>query len=419
MNRVLGAAALAAALVLLSGCGSSSGDPVQPTDVTLGSHQIPDDVQIGLIVTLKSAPGQGAEWLSSAAGTEVATYQYHLGGHRVTLDVVDDKGTRSGARKAVQTLVGEGVSGIVAATSGQHLVGSLDQAAESGTAVLLPYQSNPAGLQRNEWLTGPTSTQLGATMATMIADNGWQHPLLVTSAGQRVDGLPNATVLKVSSHAQPAAVFRKIRAARTSEGVDIVVLAVPADLQAGVVKAVQSAKRDIPILLGRDAVSPTFADTLVKLGGSLAGQFTTAGLDAGDVTAVGAGASGDRAASFFSALGLASSDANTKDLFGQGPFSAQAGSADIASHDAVVALVAAATQAGSAAPGKVLATLGKLRVTGSAGLAGPDLDFTRQSAVADSDVLPMHATMQDPGVRPPGLGDPTQLFWFAVPGPQS
>ncbi len=112
---------------------------------------------------------------------------------------------------------------------------------------------------------------------------------------------------------------------------------------------------------------------------------------------------------------LAAGDPETSDLFGDTPFADVAVDADTASHDAVIALAAAAASAGSVAPADVLAALSGLTVTSEQGLAGPALDFSTSDATAAQDVVPLVATVQDPGVRPSGsAGGGARLFWFAL-----
>ena len=120
------------------------------------------------------------------------------------------------------------------------------------------------------------------------------------------------------------------------------------------------------------------------------------------------------AAAYFAALRLAAGDDEVTDLFGDGAFVDAAGEADIASHDAVIAVAAAAAAAGSLEPADVLGSLDGLTVSAGDGLAGPDLDFSDSDTLAGSAVVPLLATVQDPGVRPPVADGDARLFWFAL-----
>ena len=88
--------------------------------------------------------GHGVD--QTAEGTQVAAYRLDLGGQPVTLEVADDQGTEDGARAAVEQLVNARVSGIVAATTGDHVLPALADAAAADTAVLLPYLRTDADL---------------------------------------------------------------------------------------------------------------------------------------------------------------------------------------------------------------------------------------------------------------------------------
>ncbi|MGZ4721872.1 ABC transporter substrate-binding protein [Oryzihumus sp.] len=419
MRRSLGAALLAGALLLSAGCSSDHPEAdrsVHPAGVQLDAAALPGTVHVGVMVTLNGAPGEGAEWVHSAAGAQVAAYQFHMGGQHVVLDVVDDKGTARVASSAVQQLVSDGVSGIVVATSGSHVSGAFAAAGRTGVALLLPYDTAEADLPGNAWLTGPSAGQLGSAVQGVLTDEGLRSPFLVTTKRPGLKGIDAGQDVVVGPAVQPAAVVRAVKRATSGPArADVVLLDVPAQTQGRLVRALQGASLDVPLVLGREAVSPAFGDSLAEAGGSLAGQLTTVGVGAGDVSSMGADQAADHTASFFSALRIAADDPHAPDLFGQGSFTSQAGSADVSSHDAVVAIVTAAAQAHSTSAAKVLAALDGLRVDSSDGLAGPDLDFSDHTAVADGDVLPMHATSQDPGVRPPGAGAPQRLFWFAVP----
>ena len=132
-------------LVTTSACTGSeespeeTGRPVSPPAVELAPEGVPEDVSIGVVVSLTSAPGEGAQWNEAAEGARVAAYRYGLGDVDVSLVPRDDQGTADGADAAVRELAEEGVSGIVMATEGKHVTGALDAASELGVPVLLPY----------------------------------------------------------------------------------------------------------------------------------------------------------------------------------------------------------------------------------------------------------------------------------------
>ena len=221
------------------------------------------------------------------------------------------------------------------------------------------------------------------------------------------------TVLPLRPGASPGRAVKEVRIAARA-GADVVVADLPAASAAALVVRLQSARVELPVVLGRDAVSPAFGQALAREGGSLNGRLLTVGAGAGDTASLGAGAPARSSSAFFAAVRGAAASPMTG-LFDQGSYSRFAGSSDAPSHDAVVALVRAAEQARSTDPGKVLGSLRSLHLGGPDGLAGPSLDFHGRTVLADRSVVPLAATDQDPGVRPSGAGAPQKLFWFAVP----
>ena len=106
-------------------------------------------------MTLTGAPGEGAEWRDAAQGAVVAARRFALGGTKVTLVAVNDKGTSDGATTAVKTLAGRNVAAIVVATTGAHVTAGLTQAAADKIPVLMPYDQGAAGAAGQVWSTGP------------------------------------------------------------------------------------------------------------------------------------------------------------------------------------------------------------------------------------------------------------------------
>ncbi len=413
-------AALAVGGVVLGAALSACSEEAEPAPQASPVEQPPveltveeptaDPVTIGVIATLSSAPGQGADVLEPAEGAQVAAYRLELGGQSVTLEVADDQGTEAGARAAVEELVNSRVSGIVAATTGDHVLPALEDAAAADTAVLLPYLRSDATLPSGAYLTGPTAPAVDRALSDAMAADDLTAPFLVTA-----DGVP-APDLETAGRAEYAdgntdAVLRALARAVKQDGVDSAVIAASAPSQAQLVSRLQGSLTDLPLVLTPEALSPDFAEQLQDAEGTIAAQFVTAGVDASDATTLTNGEQADAVASFFSALRMMSGSERL-DLFDSVPYAEVATGADTASHDAVIALVTAAVEAGSTAPADVAGALEGLQVDASDGLAGPTLDFTATEALPADAVVELNATSQDPGVRPSdGTGS---LFWFAV-----
>lgn len=403
-------------LAALTGCSEEAAPPAEATPVEQPPVELAvdeptaDPITLGVIATLDSEPGQGADFLVPAEGAQVAAYRLDLGGQPVELQVVNDQGTVEGARKAVEELVNSRVSGIVAATAGDHVLPALEDAAAADTPVLLPYLRTDVELPDGAYLTGPSAAAVGETLADAMAEDDLRSPFVVTADGVTVPGVDGAGQA-VYRNGNGDTIVRVLRRAVKQDGVDSAVVAASAPSQAELVSRLQGSLTDLPLVLTPEALSPDFAARLQDAQGTIAAQFVTAGVDATDTTTLTGGEQADAVASYFSGLRMMS-ETERLDLFDSVPFSEVAGGADTASHDAVIALATAALEAGSTAPGDVASALDGLQVDGSDGLAGPALDFSSSQALPDDAVVELNATSQDPGVRPSD-GTPS-LFWFSV-----
>jgi len=383
--------------------------PPVPVDL---EADLPGPLTIGVEVTLAGAPGEGAEWRDAAEGAVVAARRFGLGGTKVTLVAVNDKGTAAGATSAVKQLAGDDVAAIVVATSGAHVAGALAEAATDQIPVLLPYDLGAGGAAGQAWSTGPGRQATDARLVALMADRHLDAPLLVDAGGGPVTGLTTREVQQFVAGGDAAVLAQGVarRQRQLDTAVDSIVVSGAPELQAIVVAALQGTNVDVPILLTPQAVSPAFPVALADDGGSLAGQLLSVGLDDGDAKALEATDSGRALAAYFSGLQLTARDPATKDLLGDRPFAEVAADADVSSHDAVVAVVRAAAVAKSTEPAKVAAALSSLRLGTPDGIAGPPLDLSSPDALADDAVVPLAATPVSPGLRP--ASDQPALFWF-------
>jgi len=421
MRRI--AAALAALAVggALTGCSGSDHD--EPAAVKVKK---PAPVQLA-VDTDKTAPvkvgvvwtkaGEGSQWRLGASGAEVAAYRYSALGHSdVTVVAAEDHGTEAGAADAVGELVDQGVSGIVVATSGAHVSGALSAAREAGVAVLLPYDAS-AALTDGAWRTGPSAEQARAALGDALAAADARHPAVVVSDGHSAEGLDAAIPAIAYDGANLDSVVKALTRASDRRRIDSVVVWGGAETDARVTEALEAALPSTPIVLSPDATGGAF-DVAYGASGLVAPGLYTVGTDTSDPAALAAGGSGDSAAAFFSAVRLAAGSQDATSLSG-GPLSEVADYVDIASHDAVVAIVDAVGKAGSADPTAVLDALAGLKIDASDGLAGPALDFASPDALADDAVVPLQATGQDPGLRPAvaaqGGRKAPRVYWFAAP----
>lgn len=405
-------------LLALSACSGGgdeedapTGTPVAPVPVELAVDEaVGEPIRLGVVVSLASPPGQGADYLPGAAGARVA--QFRLGSEDVELQVVDDGGTHEGARRAIGELVDSGVAGIVAATDGSHLLPGLQDASAADVPVLLPYLQTAEPLPEGVWTTGPALSSTVTRINDYLAARDLDSPVVLAGDRVSVDGIGTGERIGLRAGQVDPAITALQELVREDQ-VDSVVVAASALTQARVVSRLQGVLPDLPVVLTADALSPRFTDGLGEAGGTPDGRFVTVGADAADTTTLGRSEQASAAAAYFGALRLAATDPDVQDLFGAAPFSEVADGADTASHDAVVSLVRAVEEAGSTDPGAVREALPSLDLGAGDGLAGPPLRFAAPQTVDGAAVVVLRATTQDPGVRP--LTDGTELFWFALP----
>jgi len=440
MRRAPLARALALALALalaggvaLAGCTGRPG--VEPSAGPLGGVALtvydPGALRtISVGVLMPPLEGEGSEYRDMAEGAAVAAFRFDQGGVSVRLVAALDNGTPEGAATGLNSLLhNPEVAGVVVASSGPHLAPALAAVPASGTAVVMPYDRGGETIE-GVWRTGPSEGAVEARLADALARKGVAHPVVVTPAGQPLDTLPAALPLTWSSApagadpalascANPATPIDCL-ADRASQALaagraDSVVAVGAAGDQAQLVTALRSAlgQAQVPVFLSPEALTPTFGRGLTT-SGAVNGDYITVGPNTDD-PASQAGADGQSARLFFEALRLAAGSPKAFNVFGDQPFASAAQTADIASHDAVVALVRAAEQAGTTDAAAVREVLGGLGLDSHRGLAGPALDFRQPNALAAASVVVLQATTANPGQRPPaGAGQARPVFWFAV-----
>ncbi len=390
--------------------------PAGPVGVPLAIEGVPDGLKIGVLVSLTGTES-GSQWREAAEGARVAAYRLGLGGADVELLPVDDKGTREGAADAVTSLADDGVSGIVVATSGPHVVGAINAAKQTGVPALLPYTPSPFLPEGAPvWLTGPDQAAVSSALTSALETAGATKPVLIDAGGPELPDVEAVEQLTFTPGPAGDRAARQVQQLAENVQADSVVVSGSAAQEAQVLRALQGAGVSLRVFLTPDALSPVLADDLVEAGGTLAVDAVTVGTAAGDVTAMTASARGDALSAYFAALRAAAGDPDLQDLFESEPFADVASAADLRSHDAVVALVDAAVTADSTEPTAVARALGGLQLGREQGFAGSILDFTQQAALPPGDVVPLQATTQDTGLRPGGSGAPSPaLYWFAVP----
>ncbi|QWC84622.1 ABC transporter substrate-binding protein [Nocardioidaceae bacterium] len=423
-----GALATATALLVVTGCtGDSAEEPaataataasVAPVDLGGGedAESSVSEVTLGVVVTLGSDPGQGEAWKFAAEGATVAAYRYSRGEVDVTLEVRDDSGSTEGAVAAVRELVDAGVTGIVVASSGDHLEQALAVAQDEQVPVVLPYEPVPENLLDGGGLfsLAPSEEVAGATLATALEDREAELPYVLDIGGGVPEGLEDYAERTVTLGEQEDRLFGLVRRSIRQDGVDAILLSGPAEAQAQLLVSLQGTRIDLPVFLTPDALAPAFSTTLTDADAPLSEDLTTVGADNGDIGAMAAGARGAALSAFFAALRAAVDDPEVSTFFDDQPFRAVAEDVDTRSHDAVVVLVEAARRADDTGAEAVLATLDGLRLDDTDGLAGPAVDLGSPQIVPPSAVVPLQSTVDDPGLRPIDPESPPRLHWFTA-----
>ncbi len=316
------------------------------------------------------------------------------------------------------------------ATTGPQARAAAKTAEELGLPAILPY-AEPSDPAQATWTTGPSGVSVQSALRTAL--NGKKRVLLVGDGGEiptsvgisqtlnldgfdDVTGLAQEAAIRTGDQLRPPAADAPAGAesTRIAEPADAVVVsaATPQRL-ARLVQALQSRDVSVPVVIPNGATAPAFASTLAELDGAASGQLVSVAPAGGDATALQQDAQGRGMSAFLSAVRLASGDPEIKNLTDDAPFSADAWAADSRSHDAVVALVRAAALAESGDPAKVGAALRTMSFGPGEGLAGPGLDFSRSAALT-AEAIPVYASPQDLGLRPPDEDAP-RLVWVPAP----
>lgn len=412
-------------------------DPVAiSVPVALTGIGAPKDLKLGVVVSIGQGAVEGAEWASAAEGAAVARSRIIEGGSEISLLVENDHGTADGAKTAVTSLVEQGASGIVFATSGEHLAAGVAAASEAKVPAVLAYEPIPDASQAKAvWTLAPSEKALEA--AYRAATKDFANPVLITAGPGVPESLsfaetlrPKGTDLAGAAETAAARTGADASAHHAYTGTDLeqdggdkaqpkdekkpadaLVISGNARSLATLVKELQSRNVSVPLVLAPAAGSPGFAQALAEQDGSVSASLETIGVNVGDAAALGNGTQARAASAFLQEVRQLAADPEAKNLTGDAPFADVAPWADVRSHDAVLALTIAAGKAGSTDPERIAKELAKLQLTAADGIAGTLLDF-REAQASSGKVQLLHATGQSLGLRPTGE---MPLTWFPAP----
>lgn len=429
--RAAVAGVVAAALAGLGACTAPEPPEAVPAlrPELSRSGELAEPVRLGVLVPPLEGPG--SEYRPLVEGARVAVYRFGLGGDSVEVSVGLDDGTPDGALLAMRALLDAGVAGVVLASPGPHTADAVAAADEAATAVVLPYGS-AAGPAPGAWSLAPSPYVVAERVQDALDGLAVRRPYRVVAADRPTPVRDDAQAEDSAGGAgspdepswtgtpdDPEATAAEIVTLLEQRLVDAVVVDAPAVDQAALVVALQGrlGTRQLPVVLSPDALTPVFGDLLAAAGTS-GGRLVGVGTDAQDHAALTGSGAGSRTASFLAAVRLAAGDPGCRNVYDDDACAAGVPRADAASHDAALALVRAVDAAGSVEPARVREALGGLRLGRGDGLAGPDLDFGTARALADDNVVVLHASTSDPGVRPNAAdGTRPALSWFAGAAP--
>lgn len=437
---VAGALAIVLVIMLVLILRPKSSDPVAiSVPVALTEANAPKGLKLGVVVSIGQGAVEGAEWASAAEGAAVAKYRLLEGGSDIALLVENDHGTASGAKTAVNSLRDRGVSGIVFATSGEHLSAGIAAAAEAKLPAILTYAEIPdSSASPQLWSLAPSEQALEAAYRGVTKNSS--RPLLIDAGpgvpsgltfsetlrprGADLDAVASAAAARTGSDPSAHTAYpgtdlgadgQDGTAKKPAEGAkqpaDAIVISGNARSLAQIVQQLQAKNVSAPLILSPAAGSPGFARALAESGGSVTASLEMVGVNIGDAAALGNGTQARAASAFLQEVRQLAADPDAKNLSGDGPFSQVAPWADVRSHDAVLSLALAAGRAQSTQPAAIGRELAKLQLTAGDGIAGTILDF-RQPVAASGRVQLLHATGQSLGLRPSG---DSALTWFPAP----
>ncbi|ORC16507.1 hypothetical protein A7979_04095 [Rothia nasimurium] len=374
--------------------------------IELNASETARNTSIGLIVTVGNENAEGSEWNQAASGAKVAVERFNRSGANITLVTEDDRGTAEGAVRAVESLAGQNVSGIVFASRGEHTQQALQAAQEHGIPVIMPYEESGYGA----WSLRP----LNDAMRDVLEQHNASSTRVVRIDQEDFSGVavPAEETLTVNASTDLGQLAREVTDATAEQGDSAtVVINASSYMQARLVKALQESGTRAKIVLGYEATSPTFSEAFMQDNDSTVINALSMGFNTSDAVALQADGQGRSMSAFLQMVRILNETPTATNALGDQKFSDVAHAADSRSHDAVVALVRATERASSAAPEDVRESLATLDLSASDGVTGPNLDFSSTYAVAASPIM-LSPTVGDVEIRNPSAPDYQHIIWF-------
>lgn len=402
--------------------------------VALSDVDLPSGSSIGVVLTSGDDTTEGSQWNQAAQGAVVAQQRLELGGNDVTLMTENDAGSSEGSAEAVQNLIDQGVAGIIYASSGNHVADGLAVAEDAEVPVILPYEAAGEDVT-NQWSLALGDDEAATTLAAEVGN--YERPLHINAGAPLPDAVAVSDEVEFTGETDTTA-FGEEMALRTGADpfengaytgggedeqspapvvenpADVVVVSGHPVLQARAVFALQAGNVSVPVVLTQDAVSPSFDQALLEQGGTVSSSLRTVGASWDDGAALGRSGQSRAMSAFLTANRQIADNESLQNLTEDAPFVESAAVTDVRSHDAVLALSNALSDAGNTDPANVAESLSELELAAGDGIAGPQLDFANAQAMT-GDATVLHASSQQLGLRPTVGEYSDVLVWISQP----
>ena len=370
---------LGVAACLLTACGSGGAkyQAAQPPSVHIAALSgLPGALRIGLVYSLT---GEGSDVAALATGAQVAAFQLQQSGDSVNVVPVNDQGSGTLGATDVQSLVAgtaqsRPVDAIIYASTGSHVLQAIQPALKAGIPVLLPYDSGLAQLPVGVWVTGPALNHEWSVLDHAMKKNYDGDMWRVTGSG--------ATEGKSSLHFTRSLTLGNLapalQSAVTNETLPPTVLVDAGARDSARITNLLETVGVLNIVVGPSATSPVFASALTSSIGQVG--VTSVGIRQTDLSTTSG------VSSFLEALRLLAvqsiqGSSEPACFAGNG-----AGTADFATHDAVLVLAKAAKNSGSTTGAALMQSIqGGLVVSKGDGLTGSVLKFSANGVSGPND----------------------------------
>ncbi|HLS02346.1 MAG TPA: hypothetical protein VK054_10275 [Beutenbergiaceae bacterium] len=416
-------AAVVAGLIFYATTRPSDQDEPEPVAVTfpipISGVKTAKDTTIGVVVTTGSS--EGGQWYLPAHGIVVAQQRLALGGATIEVVAEDDGGTRNGSAQAVEELVNRGVSGIIYASSGTHMRPGLDIASQSGVPVILPYESHAT--YPGVWTIAPSEESIVQGLNAELED--YEHSVYITPEGQAREGVSATEVVEIDpkdvdegikpivlrasvdldAHgayegAEDLATSQEFQDLASQPRIDAVLIDGDPRFIADVLTGLVARGVKAPLMVGPDALTPAFAARVLDNDGVVPPGVKTVHSRYQDALTLKNDAAGRSMSAFLQAVNQTEQDPHVRDLMGESEFTQAASWADASSHDALIALALACSEATSTHGEDVADALATQQLGKNDFLVGPELDFSQTQANSEPAGV-LFATNQRLGLRSP------------------